>query len=130
MLSYLASVNGISTLFLVITRTVELTEERITQCHCLNTLHVHVIEQIRIQVEEYRHVHGFSRIETLLFETEALDLAEIRRTLRGRHTVGGHSNDILVTLVGRLVECERSLARKNTDFSLLRDKLPGKNIGD
>lgn len=129
-MSYLASVNGISTLFLVIAESVELTEERITQCHCLNTLHVHVVEQIRIQVEEYRHIHGLSRIETLLFETEALDLAEIRRTLRGRHTVGGHSNDILVALVGRLVECERSLARKNTDFALLRDKLPGENIGD
>lgn len=109
---------------------VKRTEERIAQCHRLDTLHVHIVEQIRIQVEENRHVHSLACIETLLFKAETLDLAEVRRTLRGRHTVCSHSNDVLVTLVGRLVECQRGLARKDTDFSLLRDKLPGQDVGD
>ena len=98
LLSYLASTRAVSiSVFLI--RPESLTEESVAQCHSLYALHVHIIEQIGVQVEEDGHVHGLARIETLLLEAETLDLAEVRRTLGRCHTVGSNSDDILVTFV-------------------------------
>lgn len=105
-------------------------EEGVTQCHSLYALHVHIIEQIRVQVEENGHVHSLARIETLLLEAETLDLTEVRRTLGRCHTVGSNSDDVLVTFVGGLVESQCGLTGENSHFSLLRDELPGQDIGD
>lgn len=66
----------------------------------------------------------------MFLEAEALDLAEVRGTLPRCHTVGSHSNDVLVARVGSLVKGQRCLAREDADFALLGNKLPGENVGD
>lgn len=106
-----------------------LTEECITQRDSLNALHVQIIQQIRIKIEKDWHIHRLARIQPLLLEAETLDLAEIRRTLRGRHTVCRHANDVGVARVGGSVERQRRLAGEDADFALLGGELPGEDVG-
>ncbi|TLS24498.1 hypothetical protein PpBr36_08015 [Pyricularia pennisetigena] len=42
------------------------------------------MQQIRIQVEKHGHVDRLAGVEPLLLEAEALNLAKVRRDLRGR----------------------------------------------
>lgn len=105
-------------------------EERVTQRHSLNPLHVDVVHKVRINIEENRHVHCLARIQPLLLKAKTLNLAEIRRHLPRRDRVRSHSDDILVRLVGRGVESQRGLARENTHFALLWNELPGQDVRD
>lgn len=107
----------------------KLTEECITQRHGLDTLHVQIIQQIRVQVKEHRHIHRLAGIQSLLLETETLNLAKVWCTLGRRYTVCCHANDVGVALVGGRVEGQCRLAGENADFALLRNKLPGENVG-
>jgi hypothetical protein len=85
-------------------------EKRITQRHCLNTLHIWIHNKLRINVKEHRHVHRLTRIQPLLLEAKALDLAEIRRYLSGCYAVRCYANDVFGRFIGRGVECECRLA--------------------
>jgi hypothetical protein len=107
-----------------------LTEEGIIECHSLNSPHVQIIEQIRVQVEEDGHVDRLTGIESLLLEAEALNLAKVRRTLCRGDAVRGHADDVLVAIVGRLVEGQGCLAGEDVYLALLGDELPGQDVGD
>jgi hypothetical protein len=104
-------------------------EKRITQRHRLNALHIRIHDKLGINVKKNRHVHRLARIQALLFETKALNLAEVRRYLSRRHAVRGYSNDILGRFVRRSVKSQGGFARQDTDFALLRDEFPGKDVG-
>lgn len=106
-----------------------LTKEGITQRDSLNALHVQIIQQIGIEIEEDGHVHRLARIQPLLLKAETLDLAEIRRTLRRRHAVRRHANDVAVAVVGRRVKGQRRLAGEHADLALLGGELPGEDVG-
>lgn len=87
------------------------TEEGIVQRNSLDTLHVRVPTELRIDVEEHGHVDRLAFIEPLLLEAETLDLAEIRCDLRWRHAVRRHPDYVLGRrLVRRSVERQRRLA--------------------
>lgn len=107
----------------------QLTEECITQRHRLHALHVQVVEQVRIQVEKDGHVDRLPRVEALLLEAEALDLAEVGRALRRGDAVGGDADDVLVAPVGGRVEGQGRLAGEHADLALLGHKLPGQHVG-
>lgn len=107
-----------------------LTEERVIQRYRLYAPHIEVIQQIRVQIEEDGHVDRLPGIEPLLLEAEALDLAEVRRALGGRDAVRGDADDVLVAVVGRLVEGQRRLARVDVHLALLGHELPGQHVGD
>lgn len=102
-----------------------LTEKCIGQRNSINALHGRVLRKIGVDKEENRHIHRLPSVELLLLETETLNLAEVRRYLTRSHTVGRNAYDVRGALVGRRVECKRSLSGKNTDLSLLRGELPG-----
>lgn len=100
-------------------------EKRITQRHRLNPLHIDIRDKLRINIKKHGHIHRLARIQPLLLEAKALDLAEIRRHLAGRHRVRGHADDVLVGLVGRRVEGQRGFAGQDADFALLGHEFPG-----
>lgn len=105
-------------------------EERVTQRHSLNPLHVDVVHKVGVNIKENGHVHRLARIQPLLLKAKALDLAKIRRHLPRRDRVRGHSNDVLVRLVGRGVEGECGFAREHAHFALLGNELPGQDVRD
>jgi hypothetical protein len=86
-------------------------EKRITQRHCLDPLHIRVHDKLGINVKEHRHIHRLARIQTLLLEAKALDLAKVRRNLARCDTVCRNANDIFAGLVGRGVESQCRFAR-------------------
>jgi hypothetical protein len=104
-------------------------EERIAQRHCFDTLHIDIPRKLRVNVKENRHVHCFPRIQPLLLEAKALDLAKIRRNLTRRYGIGSDADDVLVRSVRCRVEGERCLARQNTHFALLWHEFPVQHIG-
>lgn len=106
-----------------------LTEKCVVERNCFHTLHVQIIQQVRIQVKEHRHIHRLSSIQSLLLKAEALNLAKVRGTLSRGDTVCRNTNDVLVASVGGLVEGKGSFAGENTNFALLGDEFPGKLIG-
>ena len=105
-------------------------EERVTQRHSLNPLHIDIVHKVRVDIKENRHVHRLARIQPLLLKAKALNLAEIRRHLPRRDRVRGHTNDVLVRLVGRGVEGECGFAREHAHFALLGNELPGQDVRD
>jgi len=86
-------------------------EERITQSDLLNALHIRIIDEIRIDIKEHWHVNCLPSIQSLLLETETLDLAEIWRHLRRRNAICRHPNDIVFSLVCSCVERQCRLSR-------------------
>lgn len=105
-------------------------EESIAQRNSINAPHVRILDEIWIDEEENRHVHRLARVQPLLLKTETLNLAKVWRHLRRCDRICRHSYDIGLGLVGRSVESERCLARKDADLSLLGSEFPGKNIRD
>lgn len=103
-------------------------EERIAQRNRLNALHIRIRDKLRINVEKHRHIHRFARIQPLLLEAKALDLAKVRRHLSWRDRVCCDPDDVFVGLVRRGVERQRGFAGQNAHFALLRDKLPGQDV--
>jgi len=108
----------------------ERTEKCVIQRHRLHALHVQVVEQVWVKVEEDGHVDRLAGVEALLFEAKTLDLAKVWRALRGRDAVCGDSDDVLVAAVLGLVEGEGRLAGEDAHLALLRDKLPRQLIRD
>lgn len=102
----------------------QLTEEGVVQGDRIDAFHSRILQELGINVEEDWHVHCFASIQPLLFEAEALDLAEVRSHLTRCHTVRRNTNHILLTLVRGCVESQRRLARQHTHFALLRRELP------
>jgi hypothetical protein len=100
-------------------------EERIAQSDSLNALHTRILCELRIDVEEDRHVHCLSSIQPLFLEAETLDLAKVWSDLSWCDRVGGHANNVFWRFIGRGVESEGSLAGKDSDFALLGDEFPG-----
>jgi hypothetical protein len=105
-------------------------EKRVTQRHSLNPLHINIVHKVRVNIEENWHIDRLARIQPLLLKAKTLNLAEIRRHLPRRDRVCGHSDDILIGLVGRSVEGERCFAREHAHFALLGNELPGQDIRD
>ena len=105
-------------------------EECIIQGHRLDAFHIHILQQIGIEVEKHRHIHGLTSSQALLLETEALNLAKVWRNLGGRDAVSRDADDILVGVVSRCVEGQRRLAGQHAHLALLRDKFPRQHVGD
>ena len=85
-------------------------EKCIAQRNSLDSLHINVRHEFRIDIEENRHIHRLARIQPLLLKAKALDLAEIWRHLSRRYRVCCNPNDIFVRLVGRGVERQGGFA--------------------
>lgn len=86
-------------------------EKCITQCNCLDVLHVDIPSKLGVDVKEYGHVDCLACIQPLLLEAKALDFAEIWRYLSRRHRVGRYSDDIFGRGVCCGIESERGFAR-------------------
>jgi len=99
-------------------------EESVAQCDSLNALHTGILCKLGIDVEKDWHVHRFPSIQSLLFKAKALDLAKVWGDLSRCNGVGSYANDVFWRLVGCSVESEGGLAREDSDFALLRNKLP------
>lgn len=104
-------------------------EEGIIQRHRLDTLHVRIRRKLRVNVKEHGHIDRLARIEPLLLEAEALDLAEVGCHLSGCDGVGSDADNVLGGLVGCGVEGEGGFAGEDADFALLGDKFPGEDLG-
>ena len=63
-------------------------KECITKCDFIRVLQERIRLVVRVDVEEDRHVHLLSRVQSLLFKTEALDLIEICSSLERNDIVG------------------------------------------
>lgn len=85
-------------------------EEGIVERDRVDVLHVGILQEIGIDVEKHRHIHSLLLVQSLLFETEALDLAEVWRNLSRCDTVCGHAYDVFIALVRCCIECQCSLA--------------------
>jgi hypothetical protein len=107
-----------------------LTKKCIAQGNLLNPLHVRIIHEIRVNIEENRHIDCLPSIQSLLLKTETLDFAEIRRYLTRGDTVGRHANDILLAFICSCVESESRFTRKYFDLALLGHKFPRQDIRD
>lgn len=104
------------------------TEKRIRQCDCIYFCHRGIVDKVRIDEEENRHINSFPGVEPLLFEAKALNFAKIRRHLRWSNTIGSDPNNVLGALVRCRIKSERCFPRQNSDFSLLWCELPGHYI--
>ena len=71
-------------------------EEGIAERDRLDALHVDIRDKLRINVKEHWHIDSLASIQSLLLETEALDLTEVWRHLTWRYRVCRDSNDVLV----------------------------------
>lgn len=69
-------------------------EKRITQRDSLNALHTRILCKLRIDVEEDRHVHSFSSVQSLFLKAETLNLAKVWSDLSGCDRVCGYTNDV------------------------------------
>lgn len=103
-------------------------EESVAQRHLFNALHIRIIDEVRINIEEDRHIDSLSSVQSLLFEAETLNLGKIRRDLTRSDTVRSNPNDIIVRLIRSSVESERGFSRKDSDFALLGNEFPRKDI--
>lgn len=105
------------------------TKERVVQSDGVNPLHIRVLQKLRVDVEEDGHVDRLALVQPLLFETETLYLAKVRRDLRRCHTVCCHADDVLLlALVGGSVERQSGLAGQHSYFSLLGREFPGQDV--
>jgi hypothetical protein len=107
-----------------------LTEKSVAKGDGVNSPHGRIFYKIRVDKEEYRHVHGLASIQSLLLKTEALDLAKVWGYLRRGHTVCGDPYDIPVALVRCGEESQCCFTREDSDFALLRRELPRQDIGN
>ena len=105
------------------------TEESIGQCNSVDFCHCRVVDEIRVNEKENRHIHRLSSVESLLLKAEALDFAKVRGDLRRRDAVRSNTNNILAALICRRIEGKCSFSRQNTDLSLLRGELPRHDVG-
>ena len=105
-------------------------EKCITQRNRLNTLHIRVRDKLGIDIKEDGHIDCLSRIQPLLLKAEALDLAEIGRYLARSDRVCCYTNNVFGRFVRGRVKSQGGFAGQHADFALLRDKLPGKHVGD
>ena len=103
-------------------------EKSIIERDGLYPLHVEVLEEIRVQVEEDGHVDRLVCLEPLLLEAEALNLAEVGRHLRGCDAVRGDADNVLVGPVGRRVEGQGRLPGEHADLALLGGELPRQEV--
>lgn len=71
-----------------------------------------ILTNLRINVEEHRHVHLLVRIQLLLLETEALDFVEIRTRFEWDDVVGTNSNHRLICWVPGSVKGQGGLSGK------------------
>ena len=63
-------------------------EECIAKCDFICIFQERIIDVVRVDVEEDGHVHLLSRVQSLLFKTEALDLVKVSPSLEGNNIVG------------------------------------------
>lgn len=105
------------------------TKERVRQRDCIYLCHRRIINKVRINEKENRHVDSFPGVESLLFKAKALDLAEIWCHLGWSNTVGSDPNDVLGTLICCRVERERCLSGQDADLSLLWREFPWHYVG-
>lgn len=87
-----------------------LTKERIRQSNGIDLGHCGIVDEVRINEEEDRHVDRLASIQSLFFKTKALYLAKVGGHLGRRNTVGRHPNDILGAFVRSRVKCQRGLS--------------------
>lgn len=106
------------------------TKKRIRQSNSLNPLHIQIIQQIRIQVKENRHIHRLPRIQPLLLKAETLNLAEIRRDLCRRNAVRRHPDNVLITIIRSRVKRQRRLPGEHAHLALLGCEFPGQHVRD
>lgn len=104
------------------------TEKGVRQDYTINFRHGRIIHEVRIDEEENRHIDGLPCIQSLLFEAEALDLAEVRSHLCWSDTVRGNPYYIFRALICRCEESQCSLSRKYSDLSLLGCELPRHHV--
>lgn len=91
-------------------------------------LHVGIVQEIRVNEEEDRHVHILARGQSLLFEAKALDLVEVVAGTVGSDIVGGDPHHIVLGLRFRLVKCQGGFPRHHVNVPQLRLEGPGKRI--
>ena len=101
------------------------TEERIRQRDRIYFCHCRIVDKVRIDEEEDRHIDSLPGVEPLLFEAKTLYFAEVWRHLRWSNAVGSDPDDVLSTLVRCRIKRERCLPRQDSDLSLLWSELPG-----
>ena len=104
------------------------TEECIRQSNGIDPCHSRIINKIRVNKEEHRHIYRFPRVQSLFLKTKTLYLAEIGRYLSGRHAVRGHTDNVFVTFVRRCVEGQGGFAGEDANFALLRGEFPGEDV--
>lgn len=106
----------------------QLTEERVRQSNGIDLGHCGIVDEVRINEEENRHVDCFSSVQSLFLETKALYLAEVWCHLSRRNIVGRHPDDVLGAFVRSRVKCQRGFPRQDPDLSLLWSELPWHHI--
>lgn len=87
------------------------TEESIRQRDGIYFGHRRIVDKVWVDEEENWHIYGLPSVEPLLFEAEALNLAEIWSYLSWSNTIGSNPNDVLSTSVRRCIKREGCLSR-------------------
>ncbi len=80
-------------------------EKGVAQRDGIDAFHGRIFCELGVNEEEHRHIDRLACVEPLLFETEALDLAEVWCHLCWCHRVCSHPDDVCVALVLGSVEC-------------------------
>ena len=100
-------------------------EEGVVQHHIAYIAGLTIFEHVLVKEEEHGKVDLLAGEKPLLLEAEALDLGKVRRNPIGDHVVRGNANNILVSHVVRLVECQCRLAWQHVNLALLWRECPG-----
>lgn len=107
-------------------KTRRLTEKGIVQGNGVNLAHIRIPQELRINVEEDRHIDRLALIQSLLLEAKTLNLAKVGGDLPRRDRVSGDAYDVLVlAVVGGRVKSQCRLAGQHAHFALLRSEFPG-----
>lgn len=99
-------------------------EEGVGQSDGVHSGHPRVGVELRVNVEENRHVYFLTRVQPLFLETETLYLVKVLSSLEGHHVVGGDADDGFVCGVFGSVKRQRRFSRNHVDLGLLGSEVP------
>lgn len=99
-------------------------EKRVRENYLVDELHVWILGEFRIDVEEHWHVDLFMRVEHLFLEAEALYLIKVLPDVERQNIVRGYPYDLMIGRICGRVKRQSRLPGNNRDLPLLRLEVP------
>merc|ERR1719168_383387 len=101
-----------------------LIQKIVTQGNFIAFLQKWIFVNIRINVEEDRHVNLFTRIQSLFFKTKTLDFVEICTSFKWHNIIGRNSINGFLCGIPSSIKGQSSFSWMNVDDWLLWFEIP------